>query len=74
MLCNHDSQLAGNIGKKNLRFPGGMVAGLPSGDTHIDFEMINALFYDGPDFIKENPFIGIPLDTGKYMRNLCFRK
>ncbi len=28
--------------------------------------MVNAPFHDGPDFIKGNPFIRIPLDTGKH--------
>lgn len=65
-MCNNDSQLAGNPGKKNIRFRSGMAAGFPPGDTHVGFEMVNAPFHDGPDFIKGNSFIRIPLDTGKH--------
>lgn len=28
--------------------------------------MIDCTFYDGPDLIKSDPFIGIPLDSGKF--------
>lgn len=66
VVRNNDSQLAGDARKKNVRFRGGMVTGLPSGDTHVGFEMVNAPFHDGPDFIKGDPFIGIPLDTGEH--------
>lgn len=59
-------KLAGNPGEEYIRFCSDMVAGLPPGDTHVDLEMVNASFHDGPDFIKGNPFIRIPLDTGKH--------
>lgn len=34
--------------------------------TYVGFEMVNAPFHDGSDFIKGNPFIRIPLDAGKH--------
>ena len=43
-----------------------MAAGFPSGDTHVGFEVVNAPFHNSLDFIKGNPFIRIPLDTGKH--------
>lgn len=63
---NNDSQLADNARKENIRFRSGMVTGLPPGDTHIGFAMVNAPFRDDPDFVKGTPFIRIPLDTGKH--------
>ncbi len=54
--------LAGNPGKKNIRFRSGMVTGFPPGDTHVGFEMVNAPFHDCFDFIKGNPFIRIQLN------------
>lgn len=65
-MRNNDSQLAGNPGKKNIRFRSGMVPGLPSGDAHIGFEVVNGTFHNSPYFIEGNPFIRIPLDTGKH--------
>lgn len=65
-MRNNDSQLAGNPGKKNIRFRSNMVTGFPPGDTHVGCEMVNAPFHDGSDFIKGNPFIRIPLDAGKH--------
>ena len=37
-----------------------------SSNTHIDFEMIDSSFYNGPYFISIIPFIRITLDSGKY--------
>lgn len=65
-MRNNDSQLAGNPCRKNIRFRSGMVSGFPPGDTHVGFEMVDAPFHDGPDFIKGNPFIRIPLDARKH--------
>lgn len=65
-MRNNDSQLADNARKENIRFRSGMVTGLPPGDTHIGFAMVNAPFRDDPDFVKGTPFIRIPLDTGKH--------
>ncbi len=59
-------KLAGNPGEEYIRFRSGMIPGLSPGNTHVGFEMVNAPFHDGPDFIKGNPFIRIPLDTGKH--------
>lgn len=58
-------KLAGNPGEEYIRFRGGMISGLSPGDTHVGFEMVNVPFHDGPDFIKGNPFIRIPLDIVK---------
>ena len=38
---NNDCQLAGNPGKKNIRFGRCVVSGLPPGSTHIDLEMVD---------------------------------
>lgn len=43
-----------------------MVTGFPPGDTQVGFEIVDAPFHDGPDFIKGNPFIRIPLDARKH--------
>ena len=60
------SKLAGNLGEEYIGFRSGMIPGLSPGDTHVGFEMVNAPFHNGPDFIKGNPFIRIQLDTGKH--------
>lgn len=51
--------------RKYICFRGGMIPGLSPSDTHVDFGMVNAPFHVGPDFIKGNLFIRIPLDSGK---------
>lgn len=43
-----------------------MVSCLSSSDAHIDLKVIDCTFYDGPDLIKSDPIIGIPLDSGKF--------
>lgn len=37
--ATNNSQLAGNACEEHIRFGGGVISGLPSGGTHIDFEM-----------------------------------
>ena len=63
---NNDCQLAGNPGKKNIRFGRCVVSGLPPGSTHIDLEMVDSVFHNGPYFIEGNPFIRIPLDAWEH--------
>lgn len=63
-------KLAGNPGEEYIRFCSDMVAGLPSGDTHVDLEMVNASFHDGPDFIKGNPFIRIRWIPGNIRKSM----
>lgn len=43
-----------------------MVTGLPSGDAHVDFEMVDGVFHDGPYFIEGIPLVRTPLDTGEH--------
>lgn len=52
--------------RKNVSLCGGMASGFPSGNTHIDFEMIDGSFYNGPYFISTIPFIRITLDSKKH--------
>ena len=63
---NNDSQLAGNPCKKNICLRSGMVPGFPPGDTHVSLEMVDSPLHGRPYLIEGNPFIGIPLDTGKH--------
>ena len=65
-MCNDDGKLACNAGKEYIGFGGGMAAGFSSGNTHVDFQVVNGTFHNGSDLVKGNPFIRIPLDTGKH--------
>lgn len=63
---NNDCELAGNPGKENIRFRGGMVPGFSSSNTHVDFQVVNSMFHNGSDLVKGDPVIRIPLDTGEH--------
>ena len=63
---NNDCQLAGNPGKKNIRFGRCVVSGLPPGSTHIDLEMVDGAFHTGSYFIEGIPFVTIPLDAREH--------
>ena len=65
-MGDNDGELACNPGKKNICFCGGVVFGFSSGNTHVDFQVVDGTFYNGSDFIKGIPFIGISLYAGKY--------
>ena len=43
-----------------------MVPGFSSGNTHIDFQVVDGTFHNSSDFVKGIPFIGIPLNAGKH--------
>ena len=63
---NDRGKLAGKPGEEYIPFRSSMIPGHSPGDTHVGFKMVNAPFHDDPDFTKRNPFIRIPLDTGKH--------
>lgn len=66
-MCNNDCQLAGNSGKKHIRFCSGMITGFPSDDVHVGFEMVNDPLHNGSYFIMERcPFVGVSLNAGKH--------
>ena len=65
-IGNNDGKLACNPGEKNIGFCGGVVTGFSSGNTHIDFQMVDGTFYNSSDFVKGIPFFGIPLNTWKH--------
>ena len=51
-VSNNNGKLAGNSGKKNIGFCGDTVSGFPSGNTHIDFQVVNGTVHNGTDFVK----------------------
>lgn len=59
-------ELTGNAGEEHICFCSDLVLCLSSGDAHIDLKVIDRTFYDGPNLIKNNPFIGISLNSGKF--------
>ena len=59
-------ELARNTGEKDIRFCGNMVARLPSSDTHINLKVVDRTLYDRADFIKREPFLGVPLDSREF--------
>ncbi len=65
-MCNNDGKLACDSGKKNIRFCGQMVLRMPSGNTHVDLEVVNGSFDNRAYLIEAAPFFRIPLDTGKH--------
>lgn len=69
---NDDSELACNTCKKYIRFHGSMVSRVPSGNAHVDFHVVNGMFYNASDFIKGIPFFVIPLETGEHAKVYVF--
>ncbi len=65
-MGNNDGKLTCNSGKKNICFCGGVVSGFSSGNTHVDFQVVNGTFYNGSDFVKGIPFFGISLNAGEH--------
>lgn len=45
-----------------------MIPGFPSGNTHISFQMVDSPFHNASDFVKSNPFIRVPLKSGKHAK------
>ncbi len=63
---NNYGKLAGNPCKEYIRFRSGMVPGLPPGDAHVGFKVVDGPFYDRPYLIEGIPFNGIPLDAWEH--------
>lgn len=65
-MCDDNGKLAGYSGEKYIRFRGKVVPGMPSGDTHVDLEVVDRPLDDGAYLIEPAPFIRIPLDAGEH--------
>ena len=65
-MSNNGCKLAGNTGKEYIRFHDGVFPGLSSGNTHVDFQVIDGTFHNSSDFVKGILFIGIPLNARKH--------
>ena len=65
-VCNDNRQLAGNTCEEHIRFCGGVISGLPSGDAHVDFEAVDGPFHDRSYLIGVISLFGIALDTGEH--------
>ena len=65
-MGNNYGKLAGNPCKEYIRFRSGMVPGLPPGDAHVGFIVVDGPFYDRPYLIEGIPFNGIPLDAWEH--------
>ena len=64
-MSNDYGELTGDPGEEYVRLRRNMMPRLTSRNAHIGLKMINRAFHNGPNLIKGNPFIGIPLDTGE---------
>ena len=60
---NNYGKLAGNPCKEYIRFRSGMVPGLPPGDAHVGFKVVDDPLHDGLYLVERISFIGIPLDA-----------
>ena len=47
-MGNDDGKLAGNPGQEYIRLRSGMVAGFPTCNTHVGFEVVDSTFHNGP--------------------------
>lgn len=56
VVCNDDCEMDGYASQEHICFRGFMVTGLTSGITHVNLEVVDGSFHDGPDFIQEIPF------------------
>ncbi len=65
-MCNNNGELAGDSGKKNVRFCGQMISCMPPGNTHVDLKVVNSSFNDYAYLIEAVPSCCIPLDTRKH--------
>lgn len=65
-VCDDNGKLAGNPGKENIRFCGQMVPCVPSGDAHVDLEVVDGSFDNRAYLIEAVPFFRIPLDAGEH--------
>ena len=60
--CNNDCKLACNAGQEDICFCGDVISVFASSNEYIDSKVIDGSFYNGSDFIKLNPFLGISLN------------
>lgn len=65
-MCDDNGKLAGNTGKKHIRFGSDVVPGFSSGNSHVAFQVVYGPFHSGSGFVNGNPFVGVPLDTGEH--------
>ena len=65
-MCDDHSDLAGNTGKEYICLGCGVVSGFAACDTHVGLKVVDGAFHNGADFVKGEPFIRIPLDTGEH--------
>ena len=72
-MGNNDSQLAGNPGKENIRFCGSMVSRFPSGDVHVNFQVVDGTFHNSSDFIKGISILRNPSEYRETYGNTSFR-
>ena len=63
---NNYGKLAGNAGEKCINFRSDMVPGLPPGNAHVGFEVVNDPLHDRPYLVEGIPFIRIPLVTWEH--------
>ena len=65
-MGNDHGELTGNAGQEYIGFGGQMVSGFPAGHAHVELQMVYGSLYNGPDFVKPDPFWRIPLDARKF--------